>query len=153
MNKRILRAAGACVTTIAIATGIALGGATPAMAVGYTAYCDSVVRSQDFPTTMNAVTVCRIQGGPASEGYFPGKFRYTGTADGSIGINTWKGFQVFLGQYGYNGPIDGVPGKNTYMAMQNYAATAGYSGPIDGDMGANSWSYLNRAMRTSFFAN
>ncbi len=127
--------------------GLTLSGAQAASANSWTSFCSTGVYNDTTTETAPSQQMwCRVQGGPAAAN------GYTGTVDGVMGVNSWKGLQRHLAaNFQYYGPIDGQPGTNTYKAMQRNAAQVGYAGPIDGQMGPNSWKYFNLAMKIQWF--
>lgn len=137
--------------SLQIAAAISLAAAlivpaTAASAAGpVTAACQS---SNSGSHSFTFDLQCRLQEGPAAH------FGYTGTIDGAMGVNSWKGVQRFLAAYyGYGGPIDGAPGTNTYKALQRWAADrGGYRGPIDGDLGYNSWTGVDKALTYDYYS-
>jgi len=153
MNRIQTLITGATAVAVLTAGGVFAAPAS-AQAASWTAYCQQHVNDgAPYAAVADQTTWCRVQAGPAAIG--DGQTKYTGTVDGVMGSNSWKGLQAYLKKnHGYGGPIDGVPGTQTYAAMQRFAAQNNlYTGPIDGDMGANSWRGFNQNLRILFFSN
>jgi hypothetical protein len=141
------------VATSALALGLLGVGASSASAVTASDFCFDNLRSH---TELAAVLPskalnCQLQAGPARA------YGYTGTVEGKLGVNSWKGIQGYLkAKWGYAGPINGIPGKNTYEAIQRAANTSGlFDTPVkvDGTLALKDWRGWAYRVRMNFFSN
>lgn len=79
---------------------------------------------------------------------FGSLYNYTGSVDGVMGPNSWKGVQRGLTALGFSVDETGVPDFQTYAAMQSMALQYGYTGPVDGIMGPNSYRGFSRYLNS-----